>query len=157
MSYERSVGAIIYRVRAEGRERTPFYLLLRYPGEYWEFARGHVEEGEREHATAKREIREETGLTGLQFRKGFREQYRFHFKRKGRMIAKDAILYLAQSRSWNVRVSAEHYGYAWFSYREALKHLRFDNSKNVMKRAQEFLERGQRPPALPTENQGSAS
>lgn len=139
MSYERSAGAIIYRVKQDGKRREPYFLLLRYPGGYWEFARGHVEAGEHEHATAKREIQEETGLANLRFRSGFREQYRFHFVRDGKRITKDAVLYLAESGRWGIRTSEEHFGYLWASYREAMRHLHFENSKNILRRAHVFL------------------
>lgn len=142
MSYEKSAGAIIYCIKQEeGKRPVPYFLLLRYPGGYWEFARGHMEEGEREHATAKREIQEETGLTGLQFLSGFREQYRFHFKRSGKAITKDAVLYLAQAPRWRVRVSEEHFGFAWMPYSDALAHLHFENSKDVLQKAHVFLQR----------------
>lgn len=140
MSYERSVGAIIFRL---GEKNEPYFLLLRYPGGYWEFPRGHVEAGEHEHMTAEREIREETGLTRLRFLRGFRERYRFHFKREGKLITKDAIIYLAESATWVVRVSDEHRGYVWATAREALRHLHFENSRVVLRRAIAFLRRPQ--------------
>ncbi|MDO8463457.1 MAG: NUDIX domain-containing protein [bacterium] len=145
MSYEKSAGAIIYKVKRDGRRVEPFFLLLRYPGGYWEFARGHVEDGEREHATALREIREETGLTELRFLRGFREKYRFHFKRSGKSVAKDAVLYLAEATRWNVQVSEEHDGYVWASYREAMVHLNFENAKQVLRKAQTFLNNRRSP------------
>ncbi|MBI4142808.1 NUDIX domain-containing protein [Candidatus Uhrbacteria bacterium] len=148
-TYERSVGALIVR-RGEPPRREVHYLLLRYPGGYWEFPRGHVEAGEREHATARREIREETGITSLRFIDGFREGYRFHFQREGKMIAKDAIIYLAEAPAWTVRTSEEHLGYVWMPFREAVKALRFENSRIVLRRAAAFLARGvRRVPSIP--------
>lgn len=148
-SYERSVGALIVR-RGEAPRREVHYLLLRYPGGYWEFPRGHVEVGEREHATARREIREETGITSLRFIDGFREGYRFHFQREGKMIAKDAIIYLAEAPAWTVRTSEEHLGYVWMPFREAVKALRFENSRVVLRRAALFLARTpRRGPSAP--------
>ena len=142
-SYERSVGAIIFRL-AEEKKREVYFLLLRYPGGYWEFPRGHVEAGEREHVTAEREIREETGLTRLRFLRGFRERYRFHFQRVGKLITKDAIIYLAESPTWVVRVSDEHRGYVWATTRDALRHLHFENSRVVLRKAAAFLARSKR-------------
>lgn len=139
-SYERSIGAIIFK-RGDPPKREPYFLLLRYPGGYWEFPRGHVEAGEREHVTARREIREETGITHLRFLDGFREGYRFHFRREGRVITKDAIIYLVEVPKWIVRVSDEHFGYVWATYREAMKHLGFANAQQVMRRAGAFLTR----------------
>ena len=136
--YERSIGAIIFRF-GEPPSRERYFLLLRYPGGYWEFARGHVEDGERERTTARRELSEETGITNARFLPGFRERYRFQFQRDGSTITKDAIIYLAEVSRWTVRVSDEHFGYVWMPGREALRALRFENSRAVLRRALVFL------------------
>lgn len=141
-SYERSIGAIIIKY-GEPPKTEPYFLLLRYPGGYWEFPRGHVEAGEREHVTARREIREETGITQPRFMDGFRERYRFHFKREGKLITKDAVIYLVEAPKWTVHVSDEHYGYVWATYREAIRHLGFENAKLVLRKAAMFLKRQQ--------------
>jgi len=138
MSYEISVGAIIVK-RGDPPLAEPYFLLLRYPGGYWEFPRGHVEEGEREFVTARREIREETGITALRFLPGFRERYRFQFQRAGKRITKDAVIYLAEVSRWTVHVSDEHFGYVWATYREAAAHLGFENARLVLRRANAFL------------------
>lgn len=147
MSYERSVGAVIVKLQQGDEQEEPMFLLLRYPGKYWEFARGHVEAGERERTTARREIVEETGLKNLRFVQGFRERYRFHFQRDGKQVTKDAILYLAEARTWDVHVSEEHRGYVWVTYAEALRHLHFENSKTIMRKVRRFLQ--ERKPASP--------
>lgn len=138
MSYERSIGAIIIK-RGEPPRAEPHFLLLRYPGGYWEFPRGHVEAGERELVTARREISEETGITALRFLPGFRERYRFHFRRGQKLITKDAVIYLAEVPRWAVRISDEHFGYVWLTYREAVRHLSFENARQVLRRAATFL------------------
>ncbi|MBI4434114.1 NUDIX domain-containing protein [Candidatus Uhrbacteria bacterium] len=143
MPYERSVGAIVFR-RGEAPDRELYFLLLRYPGGYWEFPRGHVEVGEREQTTAVREIQEETGITGLKFVRGFRERYRFHFRREGQSVTKDAIIYLAEAPTWAVVTSEEHFGYVWVTYDDALAHLKFENSKAIMRAAHAFFARRRR-------------
>lgn len=143
-AYERSAGAIIFRI-GEAPRREPHFLLLRYRGGYWEFVRGHIEVGEQELTTAAREIREETGITQLRFISGFRERYRFHFQREGRMVTKDAIIYLAEAPQWAVRTSEEHIGYVWMPYREALLALKFENSRVILRRAVSFLLQRNRP------------
>ena len=65
MPKEKSAGAIIYRMENGVAQ----YLLLHYTPSskgkrgQWGFAKGHVEAGETEIQTAKREIAEETGIT----------------------------------------------------------------------------------------------
>ena len=64
MPREKSAGAIIFRTE----NGIKYYLLLHYapsePGKrgQWGFAKGHVEEGETEEETARREVAEETGI-----------------------------------------------------------------------------------------------
>ncbi|MFH1098952.1 MAG: NUDIX domain-containing protein [Candidatus Uhrbacteria bacterium] len=140
MPYERSVGAVIFR-RGEGEHAGLYVLLLRYPGGYWEFPRGHVEAGEHENVTARREIREETGITQLRFLPGFRTRYRFRFQREGRWVTKDAVIYLAEVTRWNVRVSEEHLGYVWVPIREAIRILKFENARRVIEEVAAFLAR----------------
>ena len=83
MPREKSAGAIIFR-RDDGNI---YYLLLNYmPTEkgkrgQWGFAKGHVETGETEEETAKREIFEETGLRELKFIPGFKKLEKYIFKK----------------------------------------------------------------------------
>ena len=144
MPREKSVGAIIFR--REGG--IIYYLLLHYPSGHWEFARGHGEEGESEMTTAKREIREETGLNNLKIIPGFREYSKFFFRRTYNLkpdekktapwIFKLVVLYLAESKTSNVKISSEHQGYAWLPYEEARKKL-MKNAKGVIEKANVFL------------------
>ena len=47
-------------------------LLLQYPQGHWDFPKGHVEEDDPDHhATAARELTEETGIDKIQFVEGF--------------------------------------------------------------------------------------
>src|SRR5690349_6587521 len=54
---EFSAGFVLFRDSAEG----PLYLLLDY-GRHWDYAKGHLEEGETAWQAAVRELREETGI-----------------------------------------------------------------------------------------------
>ena len=48
-------------------------MLLHYEEGHWGCAKGHFEEDETAEQTARREIREETGLTDIRFIPGFKE------------------------------------------------------------------------------------
>lgn len=144
MPREKSAGAIIFRM--EGG--VPYYLLLHYHGGHWEFARGHLEKGEDEIATVKREVEEETGIKDLKIIPKFKGYSKFFFRRtwnlkpeekeKAPWIFKLVILYLAQTRTQDVKISHEHKGFAWLPYEDALKKLPKD-AKKVFKQANDYL------------------
>jgi len=147
MRYEVSAGVILFRTRAN-RE----YLLLDY-GSHWDFPKGHIEEGEDPVATARRELREETGIRDARFVSGYLERMRYFYRKAGEQMRKVVIYFLAETAGEEVTLSHEHCGYAWASYEEALQRLTFKTAKDLLSKAHSFLE-GARPrmEATPTPN-----
>ena len=143
MSKEKSAGAIIFRVE----QKQPLYLLLHYPSssktkkDYWDLPKGHMEEGESEEQTARREVEEETGLREIELLDGFRELIHYWFQVEGKKVSKTVVFYLAETRQKEVEVSSEHIGFQWLSYGEAMRELTFQNAKQVLKKARAFLQR----------------
>lgn len=138
---EISAGIIIYRKTPEGVK----FLLLYHGGGYWNFPKGKIEQEERSFQTALREIREETGLNrnDLKFTGPFKVYEKFTFLR-GRgeaktRIFKIVIFYLAETKKSWIRISSEHDGYGWFSYKEAMKTLKHKDSQGVLTQANDFL------------------
>ncbi|MCA6071866.1 MAG: NUDIX domain-containing protein [Endomicrobium sp.] len=71
MLKEFSCGAVVYKME----NNSPLFLLvLSKISEKWGFPKGHVENGETEIETAKREIFEETGIKNLKFINNFRQE-----------------------------------------------------------------------------------
>jgi len=142
MPVEKSAGAVVFR-----RENSKiFYLLLHYPGashraekDYWDFPKGHIERGEKIEETVKREVFEETGLKDIEILPGFKETINYFFKFEGKNILKFVTFFLAQTKEKDVKISFEHIGYEWLPYEEAIKRLTFQNSREVLKKANEFL------------------
>ena len=141
MPVEKSAGAVIFR-----RENDKiYYLLLHYPSsarsskDYWDFPKGHIEKGEKEIETVKREIKEETGLVNIKFVEGFKEWIKYFFKFKGKNIFKIVTFYLAETKNKNVKISFEHIGYQWLPYEKAIKKLTFENTKEILKKANDYL------------------
>lgn len=141
MPLEKSAGAVIFRKNREIK-----YLLLHYPSgsrnkkDYWDFSKGHIEENETDRDTVIREIREETGLNDIQFIEGFKEYIKYFFKSKNQTIFKTVVFYLVKTEKKDVKVSSEHNDYRWLFYEEALEQLNFDNAKEILKKANQFLE-----------------
>ncbi len=146
-AFEKSVGAVIFFREKDSVK----YLLLHYQSGHWDFPKGHVEEGEDETDTLKRESKEETGITELNIIPGFKKKIRYFYKagkeeaarreKEGLAlnVVKNVIYYIAEAKTEAVKISFEHTGYQWLSYKEALKRITYKNSKDVLKEANEFL------------------
>lgn len=146
---EISAGIIIYRKPRTDADLTRTnaeikFLLVYHGGGYWNFPKGKIETEEKSWQTAVREIREEVGLKlkDLKFKKNFKAHERFTFQRKGKKIFKIVIFYLAETRQTQIRLSYEHDGYGWFSYKEAMKILsKYKDSQKVLTKANNFLQK----------------
>ncbi len=141
MPLEKSAGAVIFR--KEGNKI--YYLLLHYPSSsrasknYWDFPKGHIEKGEKIEETAKREVKEETGITEMRLIPGFKEEIKYFFKFKDKNIFKIVIFLLAETKEKEVKISFEHIGADWLPYEQALERLTFKNAKEILKKANEYL------------------
>ncbi|MBL7150916.1 NUDIX domain-containing protein [Candidatus Microgenomates bacterium] len=141
MPLEKSAGAVIFR-KEEGKI---YYLLLHYPTgsrtskDYWDFPKGHIEKGEDEIKTVKREVEEETGLKDIEFIEGFKEWIKYFFKDKGKTVFKIVTFYLVETKTKDVKISFEHIGYQWLPYKQALEELTFKNAKEILKKANNFI------------------
>jgi 8-oxo-dGTP pyrophosphatase MutT (NUDIX family) len=143
MIREKSAGAVIFRQSGKKNK----YLLLHYESGHWDFPRGHIERGETEQITAAREIEEETGIKKINFVPGFRIAiswfYRKKIGKKMLMSNKTAVLFLAETKVHQVKISDEHIGYTWLGFDKAIKLLTFDQSKNILEKADIFLKEKQ--------------
>ena len=143
MPVEKSAGAVIF---TKNKGKT-YYLLLQYQkatkksASYWDFPKGHLEKGEKEEEAAKREIEEETGLKSLFFVPGFKEWIKYFFRFDNKNILKFVTFFLAESHDSVVKISGEHTGYRWLPFQEAMELLGHKNAKNILQKANEFLEK----------------
>jgi 8-oxo-dGTP pyrophosphatase MutT (NUDIX family) len=135
MAKEKSAGAVIFLIE-EGK---PLFLLLHYASGHWEFVKGHIEKGEEELATVKREAEEETGIKDLALIDGFKEAISYFYKNKKETIFKEVSFYLAQTKTKKVVLSFEHIGYDWLNYDDALGRLTFKNAREILKKAHDKL------------------
>lgn len=134
---EKSCGVIVFRERNKHRE----FLLLHYPGGHWDFPKGHVEKGEKELETAARELKEETGISNVEFLENFREPVHYYYQRKKTLFSKDVIFYLAKTLSKRVKISFEHKNFLWLPYEKAYEKLTFKNARDILARGEMFLVR----------------
>ena len=143
MQKETSYGAVIFR--RESKEI--LYLLLyrkahEHYKEMWDFPRGLIEKDETPEDDIRREVKEETGIEDIKFIKGFKEKVKWFYKKEGQTIFKEATYYLAETKTEKIILSFEHDDFRWCRYEDALKLIKFSNTKNVLKKANEFLTGG---------------
>ena len=143
MPVEISAGAIIFRKEGD----KAFFLLLHYPGfrgpkSHWDFSKGNIEKGEKLEETVKREVEEETGIKDVTIIKGFKETIKYFFKFEGKNILKFVTFFLAETKEKQVKISQEHIGFEWLPYKEAKVQLTYENAKEILQKANEFLSKG---------------
>ena len=148
IAFEKSVGCVVYRKQDDKL----LFLLVQYRSWQWDFPKGHVEKGETEEHTMRREVLEETGISDLEILPGFRGSVRYFYVAKGNekkerlengegiYIFKNAVYYSAETKQENVKIDFENKDFAWLTYDEVLQRLRNDGSKKIITMAMEKLE-----------------
>lgn len=135
MKKAKSCGAVIYRTN---NTEIKFFLIKHLPsaGNHWSFPKGHVEPGETEKQTALREIKEETNLEPI-FIPGFRETtaYIDHVKREDKTV----VFFLAKSDDEQAKSLDGVEKHSWLAYEKALKKLTYQNYKEILTKAHNFL------------------
>lgn len=137
---EKSCGTVVYRINDKGNIE---YLLLHYGSDYWGFPKGHIERGETEQQAALRELEEETDITDVKVKTGFRERITYIFKKQEELIKKEVIYFLVKSNQKDVKLSDEHIGYAWLDFEKALDRVKYKNAKRLLEKAQKYLVKSQ--------------
>ena len=135
MVKEKSVGCALFRKKDSGKE----FLLLHYKAGHWGFPKGHVEQGETEEQTLRREVEEETTLQDIIITPDFRQLTKYYFRRGKETVFKEVAFYLAESEKGEVKISHEHQGFEWLSYEKAMQRLSFKNTKIVLEKAHPLL------------------
>jgi len=130
MPQESSIGIILFNKNK--------YLLLNYEAGHWGFPKGNKEKYETDEETARRELKEETGITAIIIPKEFQEKEEYFYKKEGKTIHKEVLYVLAETQETNVTLSKEHTDYKWVTYEEAMNLLTFSQGKELLKKAEEF-------------------
>lgn len=133
---QKSAGFILFKDEAERK-----YLLLNHGMDYWNFPKGKLETGENYMDAAKRELIEEAGIENIQIIEGFEKSFGYSFHVKEGLIKKVVKMYLAKYLHGAIQLSREHEDIKWFALADAMAILKFDNIKDSLKAADEYLSR----------------
>lgn len=114
-------------------------LILHQGGRHWAFPKGHGNEGETALDSAKRELKEETGLDihELLQENPLVEKYQFH--RKHEIVIK-TVQYFPALVKGQLQLQAEEIRDAkWVPLKEAARHLTFKEAKEMCHKLVNFL------------------
>lgn len=124
-----SAGGVVVNSRGE-------VLLVSERGGFWTFPKGHLQEGEGPYEAAVREIREETGLSALQFDKALGPYQR---SRLGPVAQGEALeiktihLFLFRALDDLIAVqTADNPDVAWLVINDALEKLSHDEDRRQL-------------------------
>lgn len=133
--FEKSCGAVLYN-EDDGQRK---YLLIRNRSQNVGFPKGHIEYGETELQTVKREVQEETGLE-VEVCETFRHYYNYKVKFS---VHKRAVYYLAKySGQQVIPQQGEVLEYWEVPYVQAIELLTFDADRKILQDAQHYLGKG---------------
>ena len=131
MKEEKSCGCIIINDQNE-------VLLIHSNKGHWDFPKGHIEEGETEVETAKREVKEETNLK-VEVIEEYRYTQRYSPKED---VIKEVVLFLGKNIGDNLKPQLEEVNEVrWFEYNKAIEKITYDNSREILIQLKKDLEK----------------
>jgi len=133
-------GVIPYLPEADGPR---FLVLLDRKYRNWGFPKGRLEPGESEREAAVRELREETGFTGVSLVPGFETRIEYQVPDH---VTVSATYYLGRAPGRAVTLSSEHTDHRWALGAELHGLLRFENLRSVLREGETALERARLDP-----------
>ena len=108
-------------------------LIFEKHRNFWGFPKGHMEAGETEVETAKREVKEEVGID---VEVDASKRYELNYVIENLGIDKTTILYLAKPKTFDVKMQESEIENAkWCDFNEALNEITYDNWRDVFKKA----------------------
>ena len=132
MKKEKSCGAVVYRRREGNME----FLLEHMVQGHTSIPKGHVEAGETEEETARREIREETNLE-VELDTAFRHVITYS---PGTGIVKDVVFFIAEAKPGKmINQECEVTSLEWMPYDKALAALTHASDRETLTAAEKYL------------------
>lgn len=133
MLHEKSCGAIVYR---KFHGNTEILLVRHINSGHWSFPKGHVENGETEVETAKREIMEETAIDVI-IDPTFRETVTYSPRKD---TVKVVVYFLAKAKNIDFVPQADEISeIRWVDISYASRVLSYENDRNIAVKAKNAI------------------
>ena len=134
MKWEKSCGVVAYKTI----DNANYYLLIRAFNGDTGFPKGHVEQGESEEETAIRELKEETNVE-VELIPGFRRETEYIIPSK-KNVSKKVVYFLGKCISDKIIPQRSEISEARFvPYREAAEIITFEDSRRILRDAEDML------------------
>jgi bis(5'-nucleosidyl)-tetraphosphatase len=139
--YRHAIFAVVYAITNNKIE----YAILKRKNHWigWEFTKGKIERFEIKRITARREVREETGLKILKTKR-FHVDGKYKYKkeladRKG-IVGQTYHLFAVKVKKGKIKVDRKEHSFGkWMTFNEAEKKLTWDNQKKCLRIVNRFL------------------
>jgi len=136
----RSAGGVVFR--RDGVR--PAILLLRHESGKWMLPKGTIEHGETPEVVALREVREETGISKVRVVADLgEERYHFFWRSEDAYYDKTVRYYLLEFLGGEEAAPQSEEGFVaceWVTLDDALDRIKYKETREVVRRAKEYLE-----------------
>lgn len=120
-------------------------LILQHEAGKWMLPKGTIEPGETSEAVALREVHEEAGLSNLRVVSDLgRERYSFFWRSEDTFYDKTVHYFLLEFLGGEETRPQSEEGFVaaeWVTFAEALARIRYKETREIVRRAQNALER----------------
>lgn len=142
MKRARSAGGVVFR-QDDGQ---PAILLLKHESGKWMLPKGTIERGETPEEVALREVREETGISRVRVVADLgEERYYFFWRSEDVFYDKTVRYFLLEFLGGEDAAPQAEEGFVateWVPLGAALDRIKYKETREVVRRAKEYLEAG---------------
>lgn len=138
---EPTSGGIVFRYNQAKHDIE--ILLIQDSKNRWTIPKGHIEAGETAKQTAIREIGEEAGLSHIKVL-SWLGKIHFKYRRVDKLVLMTTQIYLVHALDGRERPTKEKWmnGIKWFSFRDALNAIEYDDIEKLMLIAKKRIRAG---------------
>jgi bis(5'-nucleosidyl)-tetraphosphatase len=117
------------------------FLLVQHHAGHWAFPKGHAENGETDLQAARRELKEETGISNVIVLEDVSLAETYYFKRGEQTVSKKVCYFLGIVKEYAVRIqAAEIKAYKWVNAGDAFNLITFSESRRLLTEAKQYLD-----------------